>query len=71
MTDEELVKRLRNRTRDSIMKENDRMEAANRIEALITERDANDKNYCTLMERYDALQVNNSQLRDKLKENMA
>lgn len=34
MTDEELVNMLRNRTRDGILKENDRMEAANRIEVL-------------------------------------
>ena len=39
MTDE-LVKRLRNKTRDSILKENDRVEAADRIEQLTAERDA-------------------------------
>ena len=39
MTDAELVQRLRNKTRDSILKENDRMEAADHIETMTAERD--------------------------------
>lgn len=37
-SDDDLVKRLRNKTRDSILKENDRVEAADRIEQLTLER---------------------------------
>ena len=66
MTDDDLVRRLRNKTRDSILKENDRREAADAIEQLTAERDANGKDYCALMERYDALVVNNARLREAL-----
>ena len=38
-----------------------------RIEQLTAERDANGKDYCALMERYDALVVNNARLREALK----
>ena len=40
--------------------------AADAIEQLTAERDANGKDYCALMERYDALVVNNARLREAL-----
>jgi hypothetical protein len=50
MTDEELMKRLREgATWD------DDVAAADRIEALTADRVKNNKDYCALMERYDAL----------------
>lgn len=43
-------------------------DAAERIVALTAERDANGKDYCALMERYDALVVNNARLESTLKD---
>ena len=62
MTDE-LVKRLR---ANASWGDDRFSEAADRIEALTAERDANGKDYCALMERYDALVVNNARLREAL-----
>ena len=73
VSDEELVKRLRNKTRDSILKENDRVEAADRIEQLKLERDVLLKGWtenCAELYRVDvdneALIIENKRLRDAL-----
>ena len=58
---DDLVKRMR-----SIHNAADCDQAADRIEALTAEREANGRDYCALMERYDALQVENARLRGAL-----